>query len=164
MARGIRTYRAAVAASLLLSALALGAQSAAPPLNSKLVKRYAQLNAQAARQNGPKRAETLAKLAALDYSFADSSYSAHQPQTASQHLAQATAHADQACAILHAEAALGKKDRIKNVERIIQSIAFALRGLEQSVSYQQQPQVQAAVEHFTNLNYELLQWLFAPKH
>lgn len=163
MERG-RTWArvAALAAGALLLAPGLVFAQSGVRLNPNLVKRYGQLNAEMARQSGHKRAETLAKLAALDYSFANTSYGAQQPGAGRQHLAQATAHADQACALLHAEAEQGKKDGIKNVEKIIQSIAFGLRGLEQSVNYVQQPEVKAAVDHFTNLNYELLQWLFAP--
>ncbi|MGH9488339.1 MAG: hypothetical protein ACRD04_12225 [Terriglobales bacterium] len=132
-------------------------------LNPKLERRYAQLQAQSLREHGHKLAETLAKLAALDYTFANTSYTNNDFAAGRLHLAEATTHADRACSLLHAEAITGKKSGIKNVEKIIQSISFGLHGLAESVDYRQQTPVKAAVAHFTDLNYELLQWLFAPK-
>lgn len=144
----------------------LAAQSAASTavhLDPKWVQNYAKLQAKAAKQQGHKLAETLATMAAYDYTFANTSFQAHDVATADQYMAQMTAHADQACALLQAQVKLGKKDGIKHVEETIQRIAFGLRGLEQSVGFREQAKVKAAVDHFTNLNYELLQWLFAPK-
>ncbi len=139
------------------------ASTSAVHLDPKWVQNYAKLQAKAAKQQGHKLAETLATMAAYDYTFADTSFKAHDASAADQYMAQMTAHADQACALLQTQVKLGKKDGIKHVEENIQRISFGLRGLEQSVGFRQQAKVKAAVDHFTDLNYELLQWLFAPK-
>lgn len=153
-------------ALLVLLPAGLAAQAAAPSgvhLDPKWVQNYAKLQAKAAKQQGHKLAETLATMAAYDYAFADTSFKAHDAAAADQYMAQMTSHADQACTLLQAQVKLGKKDGIKHVEETVQRITFGLRGLEPSVGFREQAKVKAAVDHFTNLNYELLQWLFAPK-
>ncbi|MGH9468627.1 MAG: hypothetical protein ACRD1Y_14860 [Terriglobales bacterium] len=142
---------------------ALRAQQAQVHLKPNLLQRYAKLDAQAQRQTGHKRAETLAQLADLDFTFANASYRQHDLASGRRYLQQTAEQADEACALLHAAALRGDKSGIKNVEKEIQKITFGLRGLDQAVDFSEQAEVGAAVDHFTNLNYELLQWLFAPK-
>ncbi|MGH9485558.1 MAG: hypothetical protein ACRD1F_10925 [Terriglobales bacterium] len=148
---------------VLVPAVCLAQSAPAIRLKPAWVKKYAQLEAKAKQQQGHQRAETLAALAALDYQVVNSGFNHHDVAAADHYMEHMSRHADQACALLHTEAQQGKKDGIKHVEVIVQRIAFGLRGLESAVDFREEAKIEAAVEHFTNLNYELLQWLFAPK-
>ncbi|MGH3183865.1 MAG: hypothetical protein ACRDOE_18460, partial [Streptosporangiaceae bacterium] len=113
----------AAAMALALTVTAMAAQTAVVN-NPKDVAEYAKLEAQAQRQQGSKQAETLAKMAELDYAFADAGYRANQTGAAEQQLDHATQHADTACALLQAESEQGKTNGMKHVEESLQRIAY----------------------------------------
>ncbi|HUX65861.1 MAG TPA: hypothetical protein VMV31_00075 [Terriglobales bacterium] len=152
-----------VLAGLLALAPAQAPQAPAG-LNPKLVRQYDKLSANAAKQKGPKQAETLAKMAELEFDFARTSYNTQQAAAGQQHLDLAARHADQACALLQAESARGKTNGMKNVEISLQRISFGLKGLAQQVQYFDRPKIEAAINHFYSLRSHLLDWMFAPKH
>lgn len=139
------------------------APAQAPVITLKQERQYAKLSAQAAKQHGHKQAQTLAKIALLDYNFALANFAANHNQYALQDLSHATQHVDRACALLQAETARGKTDGMKNVEMAVQQMVFGLKGLAQQVDYTVRPNVQAVRAHFANLDGKLLQWMFAPK-
>jgi len=157
---------------LLLAGLLAGLLAVAPApapqtqvvQNPKLVRQYDKLTANAAKQQGPKRAETLAKMAELEFDFARAGYHAQQSQLGAQQLDLASQHADQACALLQAETARGKTNGMKNVEISLQKISFGLKDLAQQVHYLERPKVETAIHHFADLRSNLLTWMFAPKH
>jgi hypothetical protein len=147
----------------LLAASALAAAAQTPAVNLKQQRQYVKLSAQAAKQTGHKQAQTLAKLALLDYNFALAGFAANDNQRGLQDLAHASAHIDRACALLQAESARGKTDGMKNVEMAVQQMVFGLKGLAEQVDYTVRPKVQAVGSHFAALDSQILQWMFAPK-
>lgn len=147
----------------LAAGLPLAAAQVPATQNPKLVHQYNQLTADAAKQQGSKQAETLAKMAELEFEFARAGYRSQQPGDGDAQLDRATEHADRACALLQAETAAGKTNGMKNVEQSLQRITFGLKGLAQQVRYLQRPRVEAAIRHFSDLRDNLLDWMFAPK-
>lgn len=144
--------------------LALIAAAQTPPTqNPKQIRAYAKLEANAAKQRDSKKAETLGKIAVLDFAFARASFHAGDDPGALAQLGQARQHADQACALLQQEAALGKTDHMQDVEMSLQKINFGLKDLVHDVPFEQQPAVQSLITHIANLRSQLLQWMFAPK-
>ncbi|HET9785292.1 MAG TPA: hypothetical protein VFP94_10100 [Terriglobales bacterium] len=150
---------AMAAAAACLLAQGLGAQS----VNPKWLREYAQLNAKAGRQQGHDLAETLARMAEYDFSFARASYHDHDAAGGAEHLDEAGRHADHACALLQEEVAQHKKDGMKNVEKSLQAVGFGLQGLAETVRLEDRARVKAAQSHFADLRAQVLQWLFAPK-
>jgi hypothetical protein len=149
----------------LLAAVASAQTPLAPPAdaNPKDAKEYSELQAKLAQQNGSKQAETLAKLAQLDYGFAADGFAHGQSDNGLLHLRQATHWADQAMAVMRSEAADGTTKGMKNVEIAFQKIAFGLSGLAQQVHLRERSQVQAVNSHFVQLRSQLLDFMFAPK-
>lgn len=147
------------------------AQATAPPAapaaeaapNPKLLRDYQKLQADAAKQTGSKQAETLAKLAEMDYTFAAANFAAGNSTPAQHHLALAACWADKAMGFLRTEAAAGKTNGMQKVEMSFQKIAFGLSGLAQQVHLRERPQVQAEDNHFAQLRAQLLNFMFAPK-
>ena len=148
----------------LAGLLAVAAAQAPVLQNPKLLRQYDKLVANSAKQQGPKRAETLAKMAELEFDFARAGYHAQQAPLGARQLDLASQHADQACALLQAETARGKTNGMKNVEISLQKISFGLKDLAQQVHYLDRPKVEAAIHHFSDLRSKLLTWMFAPKH
>lgn len=146
-------------------ALGLGAARAQTTsvANPKLQREYAKLEAKAAGQKGSKQAETLAKMAEMNFNFAHASYAAEQPAAGERDLDLAQQQADSACALLHAEAHLGKTNGMQKVEESLQKITYGLRDLAQDVHFRQRPKVVAVGDHFADLRAQLLQWMFDPK-
>lgn len=165
MRRRYRFWLGWAGGGLLLLASPGLAQIAAPaPLMSpKLEREYTKLQAEVGRQHGSKQAETLARLAELDFDFAHDSYGANQFQAAEQHLDLASQNADRACTLLQDEANRGKTGGMKNVEISFQNIGFGLKQLAQDVRFEQRAKVQAVAAHFADLRAKLLNWMFAPK-
>ena len=153
---------AGMAMSLLL-ACASGARAQVPAITLKQERQYAKLSAQMAKQHGHQQAETLAKIALLDYNFALANFAVSHNRFALQDLGHARAHMDSACSLLRAEMKRGKTSGMKNVEMAAQQMVFGLKGLAQQVDYTVRPQVEAVRTHLANLDAELLQWMFAPK-
>lgn len=162
-----RTSRVGMLAMACLLAAGLQAQqtqaAAGSSINPKWLREYAELNAKAARQQGHDLAETLARMAEYDFSFARASYHDRDAAQGAEHLDEATRHADHACALLQEEAARHKKDGMKNVEKSLQAIGFGLQGLTETVRFEDRARVKAVQSHFADLRAQVLQWLFAPK-
>jgi len=161
---------ATVALLGLLMGTALSAQSAAPAAaadtaapSPKQIREYQKLQADAAKQTGSKQAETLAKLAELEYSFAATSFAAGQSTPGQHHLDLAAHWADRAMVFLRSEAAAGKTNGMQKVEMSFQKIGFGLSGLAAQVRLRERPRVQAEDKHFAQLRTQLLDFMFAPK-
>ncbi|HEY7837905.1 MAG TPA: hypothetical protein VIC54_04855 [Terriglobales bacterium] len=155
---------ATVALLGLLLGTALPGQSEAPAAASPAqVREYQKLQADAAKQTGSKQAETLARLAELDYAFAATSFAAGQPEPGQRHLDLAAHWADQAMVLLRSEAAAGKTNGMQKVEMSFQKIAFGLSGLAAQVRLRERPSVLAEDTHFAQLRAQLLNFMFAPK-
>ncbi|HEY8056616.1 MAG TPA: hypothetical protein VIE13_11985 [Terriglobales bacterium] len=153
-----------MAAAIALTAVGLAAQQTpTSSISPKWLREYAQLNAKAARQQGHDLAETLARMAEYDFSFSRASFHDHDAAAGVEHLEEAARHADQACALLHEEAARHKKDGMKNVEKSLQSISFGLQGLVETVRFEDQARVKATQAHIADLRAQVLEWLFAAK-
>ena len=130
----------------------------------KQAQDYAKLRSEVTAAQGVKQAEDLAKMAELEFDFARQAFDSPQPGDAGvTQLTLATQHADQAMANLRAEAALGHKNGMKNVESSMQRIGFGLKDLAQQVRFEDRPKVEAARDHIADLRAELLQMVFAPK-
>lgn len=131
--------------------------------NPKALRDYAKLEAKSATQTGSKQAETLAKMAELDFTFGHDGLMANQADQGLRYLDQAAQHADQAMALLQQEANLGKTNGMKNVEVSLQKINYGLKQLAEEVRFTQRPRVQDLAQHFADLRAQLLDWMFAPK-
>lgn len=158
---------ACVLALGLVAAAAVGTMAAqadpnAPP-DPKLEQEYTELQAKADQQSGSKKAETMAKLAEMDYTFAEAGFAHGQPDAAQHHLERAAHWADQAMDFFRTEAAAGKTNGMKNVEIAFQKITYGLGGLAQQVHLRERPKVQAVDNHFAQLRGQLLDFMFAPK-
>ncbi|HXR97969.1 MAG TPA: hypothetical protein VN709_09015 [Terriglobales bacterium] len=151
---------------MLLPAIALLLLAPISPVRQspKQAQDYAKLQSETAAARGVKQAEDLAKMAELEFDFARQAFVSGKPGDAGvTQLNLATQHADQAMANLRAEAALGHKNGMKNVESSLQRIGFGLKDLAQQVRFEDRPKVEAARDHISDLRAELLQMIFAPK-
>jgi hypothetical protein len=153
----------AIAIGLLMgAALAVAAQTPVIPLKQQ--RQFAKLTAQAARQKGHKQAQTLAKIALLDYRFALAGFAVNNNQVGLQDLGRAADAMNRAYALLQAEAARGKTGGMKDVELAVQRMVFGLKGLAQQVDYTIRPKVQAVGSHFASQDAQILQWMFNSKN
>ncbi|MGH9471497.1 MAG: hypothetical protein ACRD1M_02020 [Terriglobales bacterium] len=134
-----------------------------PAQNPKQLRAYAKLEASAAKQHESKKADTLAKLAVLDFAMARVSFHAGDTATALAQLDHVRQHADQAGALLQLEAARGKTSHMRDVEMSLQKITFGLQDLVHDVPLEQQPAVKSLTTRIANLRSQLLQWMFSPK-
>lgn len=150
-------------AGVLAPGVVLSQTAPAYAPNPKALQEYAKLEAKATRETGPKQAETLAKLAELDFTFGHDGLMANQDGAGQRYLDQAGHHADQAVALLQQEVALGKTNGMKNVEVSLQKITYGLKQLAEEVRFTQRPPVQSLAQHFADLRAQLLNWMFAPK-
>lgn len=156
--------RSGILAWILVLAACAGAQAApAYAPNPKLLRDYARLETKAATQTGPKQAETLAKLAELDFTFGHDGLLANQAAEGQRHLDLAGQNADRAMALLQQEVSRGKTNDMKNVELSLQKITYGLKELAEEVRFTERPRVQALAQHFADMRSQLLDWMFAPR-
>lgn len=158
-----RTLAALLTFALVGCVAACAAAQAAGPSATQLDRDYAKLTQKAARQKGPDRAESLAKMAEINVDYARLSFRANQVQSGEQSLDFLATNVDEACSLLQVEADRGKTGGMKNVETSLQKIGFALHDLAQQVHYLQRPKVEALAGHVADQRSKLLGWMFAPK-
>lgn len=125
---------------------------------------YAQLQAKIAAAQGPKRAELLAQLVALDFDLARQAYTAGKTQEGSLRLTDLETHAADAMTLLQTEADRGKKNGMKKVEIEFRKVAFGLADLGHEVSvYSDQARIGEEQKKIAQRRDQLLTWMFQGK-
>jgi hypothetical protein len=153
--RGL-TFAKAVALLVLLMIAGIGAAA-------QKQEKYDQIEQQARAAQDGKRSELLADLAYLDFDRARGSYDAGKPEMAVRQLADARGHGKQAMDQLNEEAKRRKTHGMKHVEIEFRKIAFGLRDLSRSVSFEERPPVQDALQFFSDARSQILQMMFGGK-